>query len=501
MEEHPGKVYLVGAGPGDPGLLTLRGRDLLEQADVVIYDALSSPALLSYASRAEHIYVGKKTDQHSLPQEDIGRVLVDYAERHKVVVRLKGGDPFVFGRGGEEALVLAAAGIDFEVVPGVTAGIAATAYAGIPVTHRGVAGSVTFITGHRAVGEDDLSVSLKSLGLEGTLVFYMGVKTLDTIVTELLDLGRTEDTPVAVIEWGTYARQRTVTGTLNDIVSTVVTVAISSPALVVVGETVRFREELSWFEQRPLFGLRVAVTHARQRGDVLASRLRDMGASVFSFPTLEFEVQAQELSALNFDAMDWLLLTSVNSVAMVFESLEQQGKDSRALAGIKICTVGKSTTDALRCRSIQPDATPDRMNSAAVVGALESLGPLDGARIVIPRSDIARSSLGVALRERGARVDEVVTYATQLPQDATAQGTALLEFDPELIVFTNSTAVRNFARVMGGADDAAQWNSQFASIGPVTTLAARETGITISIEPDQHDIPHLLEAICAWRNT
>lgn len=494
-----GKVYLVGAGPGDPGLLTLRAKECLERADAVIYDALVNPALLEHAPRAERIFAGKQADRHSLPQEEINRILIEQAARHAMVVRLKGGDPFVFGRGGEEALALAEAGIAFEVVPGVTAAVGCAAYAGIPLTHRGLASRVTFLTGHSG---QDTDTTLFSRLPEGTLVFYMGVKNLGKIVAAVRGAGRAAETPAAVIEWGTYARQRTVVGTLDSMEARCQEAAVDAPAILIVGEVVTLREQLSWFEARPLYGLRVVVTHRAQPNGLLESRLHDLGASVFEFPTLELAPRPQAALLEEVRHFDWIIFTSSNAVEMIFEHLEEQQLDARALAGVRLCAVGHATCDSLRRRYLQIEAQPDGFEASTVLEALEAFGPLSGQKVLLPRSDIARTALPLALREAGAVVSEIAAYEKRIPSTSAQIIAELMEFQPELLVFTNAGAVRNFVRMLGREQlDSLMQSAACASIGPITSRALEEEGLHVSVEPVQHELVYLMEAICAWRQT
>lgn len=522
-----GKVYLVGAGPGDPGLLTLRGLQCLQAADAVVYDALVNPVLLDHALRAEPIFVGKQSDRHSLPQEEIQRMLIDLARQGKQVVRLKGGDPFVFGRGGEEALALAAAGIPFEVVPGVTAGIAAAAHAGIPVTHRGLATSVTFVTGHLSGDDRALDIDFSRFDPKGTLVFYMGVSALPQIRDGLRAHGWGADTPCAVVEWGTYARQRTVTATLDQIAEAVAAEAIGAPAIIIVGAVAGLRNELAWFESRPLFGLRVAVTHAHQGNDILEGRLRALGADVYACPTVEIQPEARPVGIADLDTYDWIVLTSANAARMVLSALDEQGRDARHLGGVKICAIGASTLTALEQRFLRPDAVPENYTSDAVVRAMAGAGTLEprpetpversarnvaqasrlctrasalgGARVLIPRADVARANLASALKAEGAIVTETVAYHMEVPADAKSAAAGLLDFSPALIVFTNAAAIRNLCALLPPDERAALTKmASVASIGPVTSRVAKDAGFSVSVEPALHDVAHLVEAVCGW---
>lgn len=494
-----GNVYLVGAGPGDPGLLTLRGMRCLQAATVVIYDALVNPLLLGHAPNAEHIYVGKQADRHSLPQEEIQRLLVDHARRGHTVVRLKGGDPFVFGRGGEEALALAAAGIPFEIVPGITAGIAAPAYAGIPVTQRGLATSVTFVTGHFAGDDRDLAIDFSRLNPGGTTVFYMGVAAMPRIFEQLALHGWTADTPCAIVEWATYARQRTVTGTLQTLPDAAAEAGIGAPSVIVVGAVAAMREELAWFENRPLFGLRVALTHAEQRKGPLEQQLAALGADVFSFPTLEVAPEATTDALKNPGDYSWIVLTSANAAEMLFSALDAAGSDARTLAGVRLCAVGASTLDALAARFLRPDVVPENYTSEAIVQSMAQCASLTGATVLLPRADIARASLAAVLTAAGAIVTEAVAYHTRLPVESRSRVDALLNFQPQLLVFTNASAVRNLCDVLGGeALRSLQATSATASIGPVTSRALEAAGFSVAVEPVRHDVAHLTEVICSW---
>jgi uroporphyrinogen III methyltransferase/synthase len=494
-----GNVYLVGAGPGDPGLLTLRGLRCLQSATVVVYDALVNPVLLAHAPGAEHIYAGKQADRHSLPQREIQQILIDFARRGHTVVRLKGGDPFVFGRGGEEALALADAGIPFEIVPGITAGIAAPAYAGIPVTQRGLSASVTFVTGHFAGDERDLPIDFSRLNPAGTTIFYMGVAAMPRIFRELAQHGWSEDTPCAIIEWATYARQRTVRGTLASLPQAAADGGIGAPSLIVVGAVTALREDLAWFESRPLFGLRVALTHAEQRKGPLEQQLAALGADVFSFPTLEVAPENTPDALRHLEDYDWVVLTSANAAEMLFSALDALGADARALAGIRLCAVGASTLDTLSARFLRPDVVPDNYTSEAIVEAMNRFAPLDQTHVLLPRADIARASLARVLQEAGATVTEAVAYHTRVPVDSGARVDALLKFQPQVLVFTNAAAVRNLCALLAPPTlRTLQDQIASASIGPVTSRALDAAGFTVNIEPARHDVVHLVEAITDW---
>jgi uroporphyrinogen III methyltransferase / synthase len=496
-----GTVYLVGAGPGDPDLLTVRARQLIEVADALVYDALVHPSVVAGAGTAERIYVGKRAGQHSHSQEEINRLLVEVAGRCGTVVRLKGGDPFVFGRGGEEAIALADAGVPFEIVPGVTAGIAAPAYAGIPVTHRGVATHVTFATGHEDPGKDGSGMDWELLARSGTAVFYMGIGKLEENLARLEGAGRDPGTPAAAIEWGTYPRQRTVTGTVRTLPAVVADAGIRPPAVVVVGDVVRLRDRLRWFEERPLFGIRVLVTRARAQASSFVDRLRDLGADPVEFPTIRIAPPSDGGAALaaaarNAGRYDWIVFTSVNGVSRFWKALEAGGMDTRALAGARVCAIGPATSGELARRGVAADLVPERFVAESVIAALEEAGEVPGSRILLPRAQEARDVLPRALAERGAEVSDVPAYRTEPDGEGSDRiRDRLREGTLDVITFTASSTVRNFVDLVGtDIGDAV-----VASIGPITSRTAREAGLPVHLEADRYDIPGLIEALMAWR--
>lgn len=490
-----GKVYLVGAGPGDPGLLTLRGKECLELADVVVYDNLVNPELLQHASQAEHIFVGKSPNRHTLLQDEINRVLIEQASRHSRIVRLKGGDPFVFGRGGEEALGLIAHGVPFEVVPGVTAGIAVPAYAGIPVTQRDVSRACVFITGH------DEELQLADAIQSATVVVFMPLKNVGVIAKQLIAAGRDANTPAAVIHAGTTARQKSVFAPLSGIAKAASD--LESPAILIAGAVTDLHEQLSWFENRPLFGKRVVVTRARSQASRLVESLRELGADIFEFPTIQIEPSEEEAPLEDVATYDWIVLTSVNAVDMLFQRIESAGLDARALHGVKLCVIGAATAHAVESRFLRIDLMPDQYVAEDLMNALAQAEPdLSGKRFLLPRADIARSFLPRELRDRGADVTELVTYRTTVPNTADARASALVDYAPDLVTFTSSSTARNFHSILGEHRiKQLPGTVRFASIGPLTTVTATELGMPISIEPTQHDIPHLVDAIAAAYRT
>jgi uroporphyrinogen III methyltransferase/synthase len=492
-----GTVYLVGAGPGDPGLLTLRAAELLARADVLVYDALVSPAIVERAARAERVYVGKRGGEHTRTQDEINRLLVELAGRFHTVVRLKGGDPFVFGRGGEEALVLREAGVPFEVVPGITSGVAGPAYAGIPVTHRGVAASVALVTGHEDPTKDDTDLDWAHLARGvGTLVFYMGVGKMADNFRRLIEGGRSPDTPAAAVEWGTYPRQRTVAGTLATLPALVREAGIGAPSVVVVGEVVALREQLAWYDRRPLSGRRIVVTRARAQASGFAAELEALGAEVIQFPTIRIEAapdaDALRAAASQVGGFDWVVFTSTNGVEHFWSALMEAGLDSRALAGVRVCALGPATAAELASRGIRADLVPDEYVAEATVEALAAAADLQGARILLPRAEVARAVLPDSLRERGAEVVEVAAYRTvQDGAGADEVRRRIAAGEVDLVTFTASSAVRSFADLVGTDTRGAS----IASIGPITSGTLRELGMRVDVEAAEYTIPGLLAAI------
>ncbi|MBM4018286.1 MAG: uroporphyrinogen-III C-methyltransferase [Planctomycetes bacterium] len=498
---HRGKAYLVGAGPGDPGLLTLRGRDVLGLADVVVYDALIPARVLGYApSAAERIYVGKRAAAHALPQEDINRLLVEQALAGRTVVRLKGGDPFVFGRGGEEALALAEAGIEFEIVPGVTAAIAAAAYAGIPVTHREMASAVGLVTGHEADDKPGSALDWGALARwKGTLVFYMGAANLAVISRNLEAHGAAGDTPAAVIHWGTTPRQKVVAAALRDLPAAAAEAGVRPPAVILVGEVARLRGRLTWYERRPLFGRRIVVTRARAQASDLAASLEALGAEVVEAPAIRIEPASDPRplrdAARRAAGFDWIVFTSVNGVDAYFDALAAEGLDARALAGRRIAAIGPATAARLMGRGIRADLQPDPFTGAAVAKALAARGRLAGVRILLPRADIAPKELADALAAQGAAVCEVAAYRTA-PEaggaEAVREGLAGGTID--WLTFTSSSTVKNLLGAVG-AQAVRGSRVRVASIGPTTSAALREAGLEPHVEAGEHTIPGLVAAI------
>jgi uroporphyrinogen III methyltransferase / synthase len=490
-----GIVYLVGAGPGDPGLMTIRSLDLIVAADVIVHDRLiPRDALAAARTDAEILYVGKEPGAASVPQEGIEELLIDRAREGKIVVRLKGGDPFVFGRGGEEAEALADAGIPFEVVPGVTAGVAAPAYAGIPVTHRDDASAVAFVTGHEEPEKEDSSLDYEALaGFPGTLVFYMGVKALPRIAEALIAAGRDPSEPAAVVERGTLPGQRTVSSTLEGISQAAKEAAITPPSVTVIGPVAARRERIAWLEGRPLHGKRVVVTRARAQASELARRLDALGAEPIELPAIRIEprLDSDEVrrAVESLHAYALVCLTSPNGVNLLFEAMAAQGRDARALANASVAAIGAGTEAALASFGVIADIVPDRFVAEELVEALDKL-ELQGKPVLIARAAEAREVLPEALRKKGAEVDVVTLYKTVAEEpDPEALERAR---DADFITFTSSSTVRNFiaARPNGVPEGA-----KVVSIGPITSEAIREAGLSVDVEAERHDIDGLVVAL------
>ncbi|MEE4351411.1 MAG: uroporphyrinogen-III C-methyltransferase [Desulfatiglans sp.] len=500
-----GKVYLVGAGPGDPGLMTLKGKECLHSADVVVYDYLANSAFLDYAGDgAELIYVGKKGGCHTKTQEEISALITNKALEGKMVVRLKGGDPFVFGRGGEESQELARAGVDFEVVPGVTSAIAVPAYAGIPLTHRDHASSVAFITGHEDPTKETSSIAWDKLatGVD-TLVFLMGVKTLPMIAENLLASGRSPDTPVAVIENGTTPGQRTTEARLKDIARVFEKADIKPPAIIVLGDVVSLRDKLNWFESMPLFGKKIVVTRATEQASGFLKSLSRLGASCIEFPTIEVVPPDDDWRALDraigiIETYEWLLFTSANGVRYFLERLYMCGRDVRDLQGRRIGAIGPKTAQAWSDLGIRPDLVPSEYRAEAVVAALEQYG-VKGTKVLLPRATVARDILPEELRKMGASVDVIPAYRTRKPDHDTERVRGMFaRGEIDMVTFTSSSTVTNFVDMFGpDPKDLAKSMAEVtvACIGPITAKTAEEKGFHVSLMPSEYTIEALTEGI------
>lgn len=498
-----GHVWLVGAGPGDPGLITVAGVEALARADVVVYDRLVNPRLLDLTPKdAERIFAGKGPGRHAMSQEEINELLVARAREGKRVVRLKGGDPFVFGRGGEEAQALSSAGVAFDVVPGVTSAVAAPAYAGVPVTQRGLASSVAFVTGHEDPAKEERAVDWERLATAvDTLVLLMGVGQLGRIAERLIAAGRDPATPAAVVEWGTLPRQRVVEGVLGEIAARVEEVGIGNPAVAVVGDVARLRAALRWFDARPLFGKRVLVTRTREQASELSRQLAAAGAEPVELPTIEITVQydegrlAETVEALRRGRYRWAVFTSANAVDIFFDYLWSRSMDARAVRA-SVAAIGPATAEALRRRGLRVDLVPERYVAEALVQKLERADDLRGARVLLPRAAGARDALPDGLAKLGAMVDEVTLYLAAPPRDPDLEGLRRLRAgEIDVVTFASSSAVRNLVALLG-EDVAPLRRCRIAVIGPVTAAAVEKLlGRRPDVVAEEHTIEGLVAAV------
>ena len=494
-----GKVYLVGAGPGDPGLITVKGMQALEQAQVVVYDRLVDPVLLEAVPKnAERIFVGKARGRQQLTQPEINRLLVEKASQGLTVVRLKGGDPFVFGRGGEEALELKANGLSFEIVPGVTSAIAGPAYAGIPLTHRGIATTFTVVSGSEDPSKPESTVPWEVLAKNGgTLVVLMGWASLGKILATLQKEGLPPTTPAALVQWGTWSNQKTVTGNIENILALGKEAGLTPPVVTVIGDVVNLREELAWFDKRVLFGKRVLITRSRSQASRLRTLLEQAGANAVELPTIQIgplkdfaELDATLAALQDFQ---WVIFTSANAVESVFERLELQGKDARALAGTTVGAIGPATAQALANRGITADFVPSRPVSEVVLKELSGRD-WQGVSVLLPSADIGRDELEKGLTGMGAKVNRLAAYRN-VPVEGVG-GLAKQAFldGVDIVTFTSSSTVRNLVEMLDG-DRAGLDSSFIACIGPVTAATARELGLRVDLEASEHTVEGLVEAL------
>ncbi len=502
MNQSIGKVYLIGAGPGDPGLITVKGLECVKKADVIIYDYLANERLLEQRRPdAELIYVGKQGGRHTLPQAEINTLIVKKAREGKIVARLKGGDPFIFGRGGEEAEELVDHGIPFEVVPGVTAATAVPTYAGIPLTHREHTASVAFVTGHEDPTKPESRVHWDhiSTGI-GTLVFFMGMKNIQSIVDNLISHGRNPETPIALIQWGTRTDQKVVTGVLKDIVPKVKEAKLGPPTIIVVGEVVHLREKLNWYESKPLFGRRIIVTRSRDQASVFAELLIDLGATTIEFPTIDVVPPSSwdELdNAINsLETYRWIILSSANAVRFFMERLRELGKDLRTLKGVNICVVGPKTAESLEQYGLKADLVPTEFKAEGVLAALGGM-QVKGQKFLIPRAKIAREIIPEKLRALGADVTVATAYENVKPAVDTDRIKKLFrENKISAVTFTSSSTVHNFVEILGQKEYKTFLEGvKVACIGPVTAKTADKYGMKTDIMPKEYTIPAFVEAI------
>ncbi len=496
-----GIVYLIGAGPGDPGLITVKGRDCLRRADIVVYDYLANPALLrELPEHAERIYVGKKAGNHHRPQDQINELLIAKARAGKVVVRLKGGDPYIFGRGGEEALCLQQAGIPFEVVPGVTSGFAAGAYAGIPLTHRDYTTSLALVTGHENPEKKMSSLDWEKLATGvGTLVFYMGMANLELISKELIAHGRPASTPVAVIRWATTPRQQTLVATLGDIVEKIAEAQLKPPAIIVVGEVVSLRDKLRWFDRRPLFGKRILVTRTAEQAGAFSALLEAQGAETIACPVITIvppETWAElDADIARLEETDYLVLTSANAVEAFFGRLHTSHKDARALHGVTVVAVGPKTAAAIEAKGVRPDLVPPDYRAEGVVELLKQQG-VAGKRILYPRAELARELIPEALKAQGATVAAPLAYRTLAPEALDENIRTLLEQKGiDAVTFTSSSTVNNLLDLLGHDAVSLLEGVAIVSIGPLTTATAEKRGLKVTVEPQDSTLEAMVAAM------
>jgi len=500
-----GVVYLIGAGPGDPDLITIKGVECLRMADVVVYDNLVAESVVSLArSDAEFIYVGKKRGYHTMSQGEINELLIEKAHKGFMVARLKGGDPFIFGRGGEEAIELSEAGVPFEVIPGVTSAIAVPTYAGIPLTHRDFSSTTCFITGHEDPTKKGSNINWSSLAQSsGTLVFLMGIGNLGKIAKRLTQGGRPSTTPAAVIGSGTTLRQITVTGTLATIDDRTKEAEVAPPGVIVVGDVVQLRKHLKWFEARPLFGKRILITRPEEQAGDVVHLLAGLGAQCELFSTIQIvppeSWEGLDRAIRELSGYEWIVFTSVNGVKYFFDRLTQAGKDARVLGGIKIGVIGPKTKEALCAKGISPDLMPDTYSTEGLAKEFKRY-PMHGKKILLPRPKIASEELSNMLHGLGAAVDEVEAYLTQPPEYSKDKLVQLFHNGGiDLITFTSPSTVTNFIEICRNNDIAEKISdTPVACIGPVTAKAAGEQGLAVAITPNEYTIDGLVAAIMKY---
>jgi len=486
------KVYLVGAGPGDPDLITWKGRKLLAAADVILYDHLANEHLLDLARKdCERIYVGKKKAVHAFPQEEICRMMIERARRGLTVVRLKGGDPFIFGRGGEELEALADAGVEFEVVPGVTSPLGIAAYSGVPLTHRDHTKLVTFVTGH-----DLGAIDWSKVGQSETLVIFMGIGAIHEIARQIMSHGRSGSTPAIAVRWATRPDQETVTGTLATIADRIDAAHLKPPATVIIGEVAGLHDKLSWYEKLPLFGRKIVVTRAPDQAAELSDRLRALGADAVELPVISIQPPEDpaplDRAIEHLSSYDWLIFTSVNGVRFFLDRLDASAHDLRAL-GARICAIGPATKRALESLHLKVDLMPEEYVAESLVKAFAA-EPLQGKRVLLPRAAVARDLIPAELAKLGAQIDVVEAYRNVVPPEAAERAREIFaaEKRPDWITFTSSSTVKNLVSIAGAGS---LKGVRIASIGPVTSETARSLGLAVDAEAKQFTIEGLVEAL------
>jgi len=500
--EKKGKVYIIGAGPGDPGLITVKGLRCLKEADVIIYDHLVNEEIIRQAKVSSRlIYAGKKGGAHTLPQEEINRRLVEEAKQGNIVARVKGGDPFIFGRGGEEAEILVKEEIPFEVIPGVSSAIAVPAYAGIPLTHRGYTSTLAFVTGHEDPTKDESDIDWETLAGIGTIVFLMGVKNLRSITSNLMVYGKEGDTPAALIRWGTTEDQETLTGALSDIARIAEDRKFSPPVILVVGNVVALRNTLNWFETKPLFGKGIVITRPESQAEEFAGLLHAEGARVIHFPTIKI------VPPESYDGLDqaisqiaqyqWIIFTSANGVSFLLARLRALGRDIRDLKDIRICAIGPATAATIEKLGIRVDLVPDEYISEGVVREFEKFN-INGSRILLPRAEIARDVIPDGLAKLGAKVNVVNTYRTvNSGKKKSELESFMMEGKVDVITFTSPSTVTNFMEIMG-RNYVIPPQVKIACIGPVTAAAVKRAGLPVDIIQERYTIPGLVETLTEY---
>lgn len=498
-----GKVFLIGAGPGDPGLFTLKGKKCLEKADVIVYDFLVNQKIINYSRKeTEILYVGKKSGHHEISQNVINKILIDRAKKGKIVVRLKGGDPFIFGRGGEEAEVLSTHGIDFEVVPGVPSPSSVPAYAGIPLTHRKLSSSFAVITGNKDTGQATGEHPWEALAKLGTIVILMGVEKVEQNLRKLIENGKSPKTPAAIISWGTLPKQQTVTGTLETISDLARKKGVKPPGVIVVGDVVKLREKILWFEKKPLFGKRILVTRSKEQSESFVNLLEDLGAEVIVFPTIEIfppeEWGSLDRALESLNRYDWIIFTSANGVRFFFYRLKTVGRDLRELKGVKIVAIGEQTAKAVEKHDLRIEMIPSDFRAEGIIEAFSNVD-LKNNCILIPRARIARDLLPNELRKMGAEVDVVTAYETKKPRlKHISNIKEMFKLGLiDIVTFTSSSTVRNFMALFGNDKNLLK-KSKIACIGPVTASTAKEIGIKPQIVCKKYTIEEMTREIADY---
>lgn len=498
MPDKKAICYLAGAGPGDPGLLTLKARECIAKADVIVYDYLCNPAILKWApGKAEIIYAGKKAGDHTLSQQEINALLVEKTRAGNTVVRLKGGDPFLFGRGGEEAEALADAGLDFEIIPGVSSAISGPAYAGIPVTHREHASQFTVFTGHEDPAKPESALDYKAIASQpGTKVMLMGVERIGKITSALMEHGADPRMPVALVQWATTGKQRTITGHLDNIAKIVAETDFKPPAVAIFGGVVNMREKLNWFEKRPLFGKRMVITRTRKQSGTLSAGLAELGADVFELPTIRIEQpkNLMEFGQLVQDShtYDWLVFTSPNGVDAFFEMFYKLYDDARDIGGARIAAIGPATAQRVKKFHLKVDLMPDEAITEGILREFEKHGSVENEKILIVRAEVTREILAKELTARGAIVDEAIAYRTVQETGDVSGGLERFKSEgADMITFTSSSTAENFMALKLPLPP----GLKTASIGPVTSSTMKELGLRVDVEAKEHDVPGLIKAI------